>query len=64
MHGSGGYDEAEALLREALEIDPLDATAWANLGLCLGRLGREKESAACFTRVRELSGGNVRDIVR
>ena len=61
----GRYEEAEEMLREVLDLDPRDVTAWTNLGLCLSRLRREQEAIACFEKVHELSGiGLVRDIVR
>jgi Flp pilus assembly protein TadD len=59
----GRYAEAEVVLREALDLDPRDVTAWTNLGLCLSRLRREQEAIACFEKVRQLSGvDTLRDI--
>ncbi len=52
-------------IREALDLDPRDMTAWTNLGLGLSRLRREQEAIACFEKVRELAGvGTARDILR
>ena len=60
----GRYEQAEVLLREALDLDPRDVTAWTNLGLCLSRLRHEQEAIACFEKVRKLSGvDTLRDIV-
>ncbi len=61
----GRYEQAEVLLREALDLDPYEVTAWTNPGLCLSRVRHEQEAIACFEKVRELACFvTVRDIVR
>jgi TolB-like protein len=49
------YDEAVALLEEAVEINPSFAQAWYALGFALGFSGREEEGIACIERATELS---------
>ena len=44
--GRGDTDTAERLWREALEIDPANATAHANLGYLLSATGRHREGIA------------------
>ena len=40
----------------ALDIDPLDVTAWHNKGLALARLGQDDEAKYCFARGRAVIG--------
>jgi Tfp pilus assembly protein PilF len=47
----GDYDEAEKWLRKSIEAKPEHQKAWVNLGLTLGRRGREAESIEAFTKV-------------
>jgi len=42
------YDEAEALYREAIELDPLLAIAQTNLGNILFRRGRERDAETLY----------------
>ena len=51
----GLFQEAVLIYDQVLDIDPLDMTAWTNLGLCLIRIRCEHETIACFENVRELS---------
>jgi len=53
------YAEAEEVLKEALSIDPGDATAWSNLGICYSRTGRDNLAMQAFSKARELAG--IRD---
>jgi Flp pilus assembly protein TadD len=51
------YAEAEDALQEALSLDPNDATAWSNLGICYSRTGRDDLAIQAFAKARELLGG-------
>jgi tetratricopeptide (TPR) repeat protein len=56
-------DEPEAAiarLREAVEIDAADASAWNSLGMTLGGRGRLAEAETAFRRAVELGSANHR----
>jgi len=52
------YDEALRCYLEAVEIDPLYADAWYNMGMTCKALGYHKESVSCFERARNFNTGN------
>lgn len=51
---NGHFNEAEALYREALTLDPTRSTTWFNLGLLYKWQSRWSESADCNQRAHEL----------
>jgi TolB-like protein/class 3 adenylate cyclase/tRNA A-37 threonylcarbamoyl transferase component Bud32 len=51
----GHLDEATALERRSIEIDPLDPVTYSNLGIALYRAGRPEESVAAFRKALELA---------
>ena len=53
------YEEAEALVREALEINQQQAVAWNTLGVVLMRTGRLEEAEAALSRSISLDSSNV-----
>jgi tetratricopeptide (TPR) repeat protein len=55
----GGYEEAEAALAEAVELDAGDAGAWFNLALARQRLGRDEESYQALRRAHVLEPEDV-----
>ncbi len=52
----GRDDEAIALYRRALVLDPRDATAHFDLGLALGRKGDHEGAVAAFAKAIEIGG--------
>jgi hypothetical protein len=52
------FDEALRCYLEAVEIDPLFADAWYNLGMTCKALGYQKESVTCFKRAENFNRGN------
>ncbi|VEN37935.1 unnamed protein product [Callosobruchus maculatus] len=42
------FQEAEVLLRKALEVRPNFAAAWMNLGIVLTNLNRTEEAENCY----------------
>lgn len=48
------YDRAVALVRRALEIDPMNVDAHATLGIFLANIGQEEEARAALAKSREL----------
>ena len=55
LFGDGKPEEAIAVYREALAIDPQFADAWHGLGMALGELGRHDEAIEAGKRLCELS---------
>ena len=53
------YEEAEALVREALEINDQQAVAWNTLGVVLMRTGRLGEAEAALSRSISLDGSSA-----
>src|SRR5262249_4783851 len=51
----GRIAEAEAELREALQLDPKDVVGYANLGLALKAQGKLEEALAALRRADELA---------
>jgi len=63
----GRLNQAEALLRRAVEEDPDYAPAWNNLGVVLMELGKTSEAAESFRRAFATDNGNsdqIRDNLR
>lgn len=63
----GRLNQAEALLRRAVEEDADYAPAWNNLGVVLMELGRTSEAAESFRRAFATDNGNsdqIRDNLR
>lgn len=58
------FDEAVAVCREAIELDPSHLDPIDNLKWVLTVMGREAEAAAAFERVVELEGGEREDARR
>ena len=56
---SGELELALADFERALELDPQDAVAWAQHGVCLGRLGRQAEALESLARALELDPSNA-----
>ncbi|MCZ7649215.1 MAG: tetratricopeptide repeat protein [Planctomycetota bacterium] len=49
------FDEAAGNFRKAVKLDPRDALAWRNLGICLWQLGRPPHvSTECFEQAHAL----------
>jgi tetratricopeptide (TPR) repeat protein len=48
------FAEAEGEYRQAIEIDPADPLAWAQLGAMLAVLNRSDEAFSCYQRALEL----------
>jgi tetratricopeptide (TPR) repeat protein len=55
LFGDGKPEEAIAVYREALAIDPQFADAWHGLGMALSELGRHDEAIEAGKRLCELS---------
>lgn len=55
LFGDGKPEEAIAVYREALAIDPAFADAWHGLGMALSELGRHDEAIEAGKRLCELS---------
>jgi Flp pilus assembly protein TadD len=55
----GRLDQAEAALREALRVQPLEASAHFNLGLLLAERQRPAEAQASLRRALELDSRNA-----
>jgi len=55
LFGDGKSEEAIAVYREALAIDPDFADAWHGLGMALSELGRHDEAIKAGERLCELS---------
>lgn len=55
LFGDGKPEEAIAVYREALAIDPEFADAWHGLGMALSELGRHDEAIEAGKRLCELS---------
>jgi len=53
------YDEAETVLRKALEMDPKFGMIWYNLGNVLHDLKRFDEAEEAHRRAKELGHGRV-----
>jgi len=51
---SGNLQAAEMPLRQAVRLDPLNATAWNNLGIVLSAKQQQEEARACFTKALAL----------
>jgi Flp pilus assembly protein TadD len=49
------YDEAEAVFRKALELNPLDADTYSKFGVLLGDLQRYEEAEAAYRKAIELN---------
>ncbi len=54
FHILGRQEEAIALCANALELDPLNVTAWNTKGLALDALGQHTQALACFARFLEI----------
>jgi tetratricopeptide (TPR) repeat protein len=52
-------EEAEAMYRKALELEPGNASAWARLSLILETLGRIDDAAAAFQEAERLGADRV-----
>lgn len=52
--GAGQIAEADACYERAAQLDPSDATAWANRTATLRRLGRLQDAARCARRAIQL----------
>jgi Flp pilus assembly protein TadD len=50
----GRFEEALRCFNEALVLDPHDAMAWNNKGVCLAGLGRHDEAIACYNKALEI----------
>lgn len=48
------YDEAIAAYRQALQLQPQDATAWFGQGLAQARLKHYEEAIAAYDRALEI----------
>jgi Flp pilus assembly protein TadD len=48
------HEEAVSCFKKAIEIEPLYATAWKNLGLACKALHRDKEAEEAISRAGEL----------
>ena len=55
LHILGRHEEAIALCANALELDPLNATAWNTKGLALDALGQHTQAVACFAKFLEIA---------
>jgi tetratricopeptide (TPR) repeat protein len=55
LFGDGKPEEAIAVYREALAIDPQFADAWHGLGMALSEVGRHDEAIEAGKRLCELS---------
>ena len=55
LFGDGKPEEAVAVYREALAVDPEFADAWHGLGMALSELGRHDEAIEAGKRLCELS---------
>ena len=55
LFGDGKPEEAIAVYREALAVDPGFADAWHGLGMALSELGRHDEAIEAGKRLCELS---------
>ena len=55
----GLWDETIASYRQAIELDPKNATAHNNLGVALSRKGQLDEAIACFRKAVELAPKNA-----
>jgi hypothetical protein len=53
------YNEALHCYLEAVEIDPLYADAWYNMGMTCKALGYQKESETCFERAKNFNSANI-----
>ena len=60
--GLGRLNEAEALLRRAIEKDDTSAAAWNNLGVVLMSKGEFSEARQVFRRAFVLSNGSSSEI--
>ena len=49
------YQEAEDILKQAVELDPSSARAWSILGVARRQMGQTIDAAAAFRRAYELS---------
>jgi tetratricopeptide (TPR) repeat protein len=56
---AGRNDEGVRWLRDAIRINPREATAWYDLGVAYSRLDRADESIAAFERAHELEPANA-----
>jgi len=52
LFAAGRMDEAEAAFRETVRLDPTYASAWANLGVIMGRRA-QPDSAEMFLRIAD-----------
>jgi len=57
---AGRFDEAAAVLQQAIEADPEDAVARLYLGIVRTRQGRLDDALTCFGRVTELTPNDER----
>lgn len=57
---AGRYAVACPLFQKAVDEAPTDADRWADLGLCLGKLGRKADAVAAEIRAAELGGPETR----
>lgn len=58
----GRLGQAEALMREAVEVDPTFVPAWNNLGVILMERGKVAEAAEVFRRAFATDNGNSEQI--
>jgi tetratricopeptide (TPR) repeat protein len=54
LASQGRYEAARRAFRSAVESDPTDATAWANLGLAASLTNHQEEALDCYTRALRL----------
>ncbi|HZI77817.1 MAG TPA: tetratricopeptide repeat protein, partial [Gemmatimonadales bacterium] len=54
----GRYKEARQEFRRAVEIDPENAMAWANLGMASAASGSEQEAVESYSKALRLDPGN------
>ncbi len=58
LAGQGRYDDALLAFNGATQIDPGNATAWANLGAIHILLGQEAEARSCYDKALRLDPEN------
>jgi protein O-GlcNAc transferase len=58
----GDAARAERLFEQAIQIQPADASAWANLGLARLKLGRPDDAAKAFREAAELDRDDARPL--
>lgn len=60
---SGRLDDAEPVLRRAIELDPADPVAWLSYAECLLRLGREEQTRELLDQATEAVEDSQRSLL-